>query len=739
MIVTRSVDRPIIEAQRHMPNRCLGGGTPSAPPTKRLSARSPEDAAGQRRRASAAAAATRPDGRSAAAAAGRRDAHQPGGGAQRPSAPAAAAAERPSGRVAAAAALARRRWPAASSGDDWDYLRFETASEDEAYAVSTSTAEVRTFADCSVESTEPLYEAHRGAPKETTVRHSPTGFEVRFPEEHMRATEASAAMEGHNKRVAAEHVPQQALSSLVQSIEPTPKRAAAAAAVARLLNHKSHEADGVKWVRKGAKGNQLTVGDVVLYGYGTYHYSTAKAHHSKRQLNNTLVISSEGFRAILAARDALASEALDLLDLPTGRPAAGFIVAAAYLVEEMQREAGGAPFIDGHCVNSANRQAAFAWHVDDHAEQEGGAYIEHSCVCQCSEGATSMAVAGVGEVAYAGVGGVVRFPAWALHRTMLVASSSAPMWKIAAFFGLAEPAAAEAAPAACREAAQRAPPASPSASDLLTSSADAGQQRTVVAAHAARDAEPAAAEAAPAACREGHSPPASPSASDLLTSSADAGQRAAVGRRKRTAAAAHVARDSAKNKKRGKKGLLLSRAEFRKDLGQALVTGTLEHCLADAIAHGLGVEPTMLREGIGTDHSFERAALCVAESHPGTTLANVTARFMVTGGVELALLNSTTGRFVLSMSYVADGAKRYHCSYFEPGFTWQCDDLQRGRLSGHGVLKDNQADVPVHLALAEDRMSTKAAREFFQEPYSQVLRIEAIYGLVRTEPDACCF
>ena len=226
----------------------------------------------------------------------------------------------------------------------------------------------------------------------------------------------------------------------------------------------------------------------------------------------------------------------------------------------------------------------------------------------------------------------------------------------------------------------------------------------------------------PLACRPGLSPPAPPSRSDLPTGSAVTEAR--------TAAEVHAARDGAKEVEGGKEGLLLNRREFKRDFGQALVTSNRKHCLADAIAHGQEVEPQMVREGIGNDHSFARAAAYVDEAFPETALEKASARFMVGGGIELALLNARSGRFVLSMSYTLGGVKRYHCAYFEPSFAWEREDLERGWLSGSGVLKDNQADVAVHLAEAADRASTGAARAFFQAPYAVALRIEAVYELV---------
>ena len=103
----------------------------------------------------------------------------------------------------------------------------------------------------------------------------------------------------------------------------------------------------------------------------------------------------------------------------------------------MEQLAGGpeaSPLVDGHCVNSSDENVAFAWHVDNHAEQtKGGEYIEHSLVCLCSEGESSVMFAGAGEVAYPGVGGCVKFPAWVIHRTGNVAPTGKSMWKLARF------------------------------------------------------------------------------------------------------------------------------------------------------------------------------------------------------------------------------------------------------------------------------------------------------------------
>ena len=122
------------------------------------------------------------------------------------------------------------------------------------------------------------------------------------------------------------------------------------------------------------------------------------------------------------------------------RPGVAFVVAVVDLLQQMQRHAGGGPFVDAHTANSARAESAFAWHVDDHAAAEGGCYIERSVVCLCSPGEGSICFAGAGaegemEVDYSGVGSMVCFPAWFVHRTGRVAPRGSSLWKFAAFFG----------------------------------------------------------------------------------------------------------------------------------------------------------------------------------------------------------------------------------------------------------------------------------------------------------------
>ena len=133
----------------------------------------------------------------------------------------------------------------------------------------------------------------------------------------------------------------------------------------------------------------------------------------------------------LLSREGLRPDDLDAL-LDAQRPGAAFVLACVYLLDNM---AGGRTLVDFHLVDSANGLSAFGWHVDDHAEKDQGCakkYIERSVACQCSAGRTSMVVAGLPEYVYTGVGGLIDFPAWALHRTGR--RGSGIMWKLVGFY-----------------------------------------------------------------------------------------------------------------------------------------------------------------------------------------------------------------------------------------------------------------------------------------------------------------
>jgi hypothetical protein len=104
------------------------------------------------------------------------------------------------------------------------------------------------------------------------------------------------------------------------------------------------------------------------------------------------------------------------------------------------------------------------------------------------------------------------------------------------------------------------------------------------------------------------------------------------------------------------------------------------------------------------------------------------------GGIELALLHQNEPRrFIISMGFVDEGTKRYHCVYFDTAFEWSREDSVLGWLHGRGVVKDNQTDIPVNLVEEADRNSSETARAFFAAPYTTYMRIETVYELVRKE------
>ena len=71
-------------------------------------------------------------------------------------------------------------------------------------------------------------------------------------------------------------------------------------------------------------------------------------------------------------------------------------------------------------TNTADANAAFAWHLDDHPlhDELPGPPLEDTVVSQCSDGQAFVAVAGAGVQTYRGPGSMVLFPAMAYHRTV---------------------------------------------------------------------------------------------------------------------------------------------------------------------------------------------------------------------------------------------------------------------------------------------------------------------------------
>jgi len=198
---------------------------------------------------------------------------------------------------------------------------------------------------------------------------------------------------------------------------------------------------------------------------------------------------------------------------------------------------------------------------------------------------------------------------------------------------------------------------------------------------------------------------------------------------------AHARRQKAKDDTTTTKGILVGRRDFQGSHG-FLLSGNSEDCIADAVAMALGIPQAITRDFIGQDHTFICASACVRKLRPGSDLISASAKCMIAGGVELALLRFKVGLFFLKMSYTPDGekSKGYHCALFDANLLWERDTVERGVIVGRGVLKDNQTDVLVHLAEKSDRKNQFSARAFFQYPYKCRMRIEAVYELVDSCP-----
>lgn len=192
----------------------------------------------------------------------------------------------------------------------------------------------------------------------------------------------------------------------------------------------------------------------------------------------------------------------------------------------------------------------------------------------------------------------------------------------------------------------------------------------------------------------------------------------------------------------------MNRGEFVKGSAtgkrEVLFSGAKKDCLADATAVVTGDDKHAVRAFLGEDRSFHRATEYVATTHPELVLDNVSDIMLTSpGGVAMALLNCDSGKFVLQQTYTVDSEVRYHCAALDMGLEWgpvESFDLQTGKVvvkSGRGVLKDNQADVKVHLAEASDR-EKYAARAFFANPYPKFpdMRISRVYELVSAKEAA---
>ena len=194
--------------------------------------------------------------------------------------------------------------------------------------------------------------------------------------------------------------------------------------------------------------------------------------------------------------------------------------------------------------------------------------------------------------------------------------------------------------------------------------------------------------------------------------------------------------------------MLMNRGEFSKGGAtgrkEVIASGAKRDCLADATAVVTGADKHAVRAFFGEDRSFDRATEYVTCTHPEWALDDVSDTMLTSpGGVEVALLNRGSGKFVLQQTYVVDDEKRYHCAALDMGLDWgpvESFDLQTGQRvvkSGRGALLDNQADVKVHLAEASDR-EKYTARTFFAKPYPNIpdMRISRVYELVSAEEGA---
>ena len=302
--------------------------------------------------------------------------------------------------------------------------------------------------------------------KQEDYTHSETDDDITYSKAEMQAAQPTQDMVDFNKRVARKHTGKP-LSELVRVLPPTPMRAKAAALIARFLDGKSFEKDrdGVRWIKAGARGNELHIGSKFGTGFEGYGNVVAVRNAPKQQRDHTLRLRNyEGDRnepghlwpEMVAMRDALAAQGLgigcpdfDLDAFAKERLGAAFVIAYVYMIEQMRDDVTAVRgscgrLADSHDPDTFNKSSAFGWHPDNHTQEDTppGPYVEHSAVCQCSPGLTSMTVAGLDESVYLGVGSIVVFPAWALHRTTKQGegpSMGSSRWKMAGFFEPFEP------------------------------------------------------------------------------------------------------------------------------------------------------------------------------------------------------------------------------------------------------------------------------------------------------------
>ena len=287
--------------------------------------------------------------------------------------------------------------------------------------------------------------------------HSVTGLGITYSKAEMQEATPTQGMVEFNELVAQRHTGK-LMSELVHVSPPTPERTKAAALIARFLDGKSFEkdSDGIRWIKAGAKGNEFHIDNKFCCGFESYPNVVALHKAPKQQRDHTMRMRNyEGDRRdpgylwpeMVKKRDALAAQGFGMvcpgfnLDVfAQKRLGAAFVIAYVFMIEEMRSAIAAfrgscGPLADSHDVDSFNNSSAFGWHPDNHTQEDTppGPYVEHSAVCQCSPGKTSMTVAGLPESTYCGVGSIVIFPAWALHRTSEQGKGPS-MWKMAGFF-----------------------------------------------------------------------------------------------------------------------------------------------------------------------------------------------------------------------------------------------------------------------------------------------------------------
>ena len=280
------------------------------------------------------------------------------------------------------------------------------------------------------------------SPTEPPFRNKLTGEQVQLSTKEMFDPTALPKMVEYNENNS-QKLDGRPIAESYKVIGPTDMSTKASAALHQLMQSTFFESDGVRWTAKDGKlGNLLEVYSAyewkpVAMGFSDYDGVIGEGKQTveqtrKLQRDNTLRVKKMGYKRLVRKRNTLESKGLTIENLVLlSHPGAAFVIACVYLLEDM---ANGRDDIDFHFVNSMSGLAAFAWHIDDHAEADQKQFIDRSRARQLSRGPTSMIIAGVGEIHYPGQGGYIDFPGWAIHRTGKRGDANAGvMWKLVGF------------------------------------------------------------------------------------------------------------------------------------------------------------------------------------------------------------------------------------------------------------------------------------------------------------------